>query len=72
MAKGQKGLTCWVKPLPEGLPQRIMDCPVLPCILPRTAFPCYTETHNPGKNKELKGRQARAGFWEAMRWREPV
>lgn len=55
MAKGQKGLTCWVKPLPEGLPQRIMDCPVLPCILPSTAVPWYTEIHKRREKQRAEG-----------------
>lgn len=55
MAKGQKGLTCWVKPLPKGLPQRIMDCPVLPCILPSRAFPWYAEIHEHRERQRAEG-----------------
>lgn len=62
MAKGQKGLTCWVKPLPKGLLQRIMDCPVLPCILPSTAFPCYTETHKRRERQRAEGLPGKGCF----------
>lgn len=62
MAKGQKGLTCWVKPLPESLPQRIMDCPVLPCILPSTAFPWYTEIHERRERQRAEGLPSKGWF----------
>lgn len=62
MAKGQKGLSCWVKPLPKGLPQRIMDCPVLPCILPSTAFPWQTQIHQHRERQTAEGLPGKGCF----------
>lgn len=50
-----------------------MDCPVLPCILPSTAFPCSTETHTCRDRQRAEGLPAKGLFlgspyelWDGM------